>query len=491
MSAQPETFRANGAYRAPPASVVAAPSEPAEVAQAEAYRAKGAYRAVGVAVSPAEPEHPELGQEALHGLAGDVVRVIAPETEADPVAILAHFHVMFGDCVGRTPNVKVGAALHTTNLNVVCVGTSSKGRKGTAAEAIKPLFRSVDELWTRDRVQAGLSSGEGLIWAVRDPIHKKEAVREGKGRAKKVVGYIDVLADEGVTDKRLLLLETEFAGVLRVLDRDGNTLSAIIRQAWDSGTLRTLTKNSPALATDAHIAIVGHVTQDELLRYLDRTESANGFGNRFLWFLVKRSQLLPEGGDLSDAKLVDLRRDVANALEFGRTVGELRRNDAARDRWASIYGELAVGRSGLAGALTSRAEAQTLRLSMIYAILDRSREITVAHLEAALAVWRYVEDSVELIFGDSLGDPMADEILRGLRGSPSGLTRDEIRELFQRHKSSEQIGRALAVLLRAGLANMVVEPTSGRSAERWFAVPRAARKARYAREVMREPGEEG
>ncbi len=395
---------------------------------------------------------------------------------------------MFGDCAGRAPHAKVGAAQHTANLFAVMVGTSSKGRKGTAAEAIKPLFQTVDSDWTRDRLQGGLSSGEGLIWAVRDPISKKEPIREGKGRSKKIVGYQDLMVDGGVADKRLLLLETEFAGVLRVLDRDGNTLSAIVRQAWDTGTLRTLTKNSPAVATDAHIAIVGHITKEELLRYLDRTESANGFGNRFLWFLVKRSKLLPEGGDLSDAKLADLRRDLQAAVDFSRGVGELRRDPTARARWATIYEELAAERAGLAGALTSRAEAQVLRLSVLYALLDRSREIAVAHLDAALAVWRYAEDSVCAIFGDSLGDPVADEILRSLHAAALGLTRDEIRELFARHKSSEQIGRALDALSRAGMARCTAEKTRGRPAERWIAVPQAARKARY---VPREPGEEG
>ena len=38
---------------------------------------------------------------------------------------------------------------------------------------------------------------------------------------------------EGVRDKRLLVFEGEFAQVLRVMRRDGNTLSGILRNAWD------------------------------------------------------------------------------------------------------------------------------------------------------------------------------------------------------------------------------------------------------------------
>jgi hypothetical protein len=88
------------------------------------------------------------------------------------------------------------------------------------------------------------------------------------------------VVDHGVSDKRLMVLEAEFASSLRVLGRDGNTLTAIIRQAWDPGDLRGLTKNSPAEATGAHISIIAHITRDELPRYLDSTESGNGFGNR-------------------------------------------------------------------------------------------------------------------------------------------------------------------------------------------------------------------
>ena len=55
--------------------------------------------------------------------------------------------------------------------------------------------------------------------------------------------------DEGVTDTRLLVVENEFASVLRMTERPGNTLSAILRDAWDARTLQSMTKGSPARAT--------------------------------------------------------------------------------------------------------------------------------------------------------------------------------------------------------------------------------------------------
>jgi hypothetical protein len=286
-----------------------------------------------------------------------------------------------------------------------------------------------------------------------------------------VVGYQDVVEDPGVTDKRLLIVEQEFASTLRVMGRDGNTLSATIREAWDSGDLRILTKNSPARASGAHISIVGHITCDEVLRYLDRTEAGNGFANRFLWACVRRSKLLPDGGRIQEVDFAPLTRSLREAAESARKVVEMKRDDQARALWHKVYPALSQEVPGLLGAVIARAEAQTMRLACVYALLDQSPVVRQEHLQAALAVWRYCEDSARFIFGDTLGDPTADAILRALRRAPDGLTRTEINHLFKGNRSASDIDRALVRLLEMGLA--VSRPdvaTGGRPAERWYAV---------------------
>ena len=65
-----------------------------------------------------------------------------------------------------------------------------------------------------------------------------------------------------------------------------------------------------------------------------------------------------------------------------------------------------------------------------------------------------------------MGDPVADAILQALRQVPAGLTRTDLSSQFGRHKSSEEIGRALGVLQRAQLITYSMEPTGGRPVER-------------------------
>jgi len=320
------------------------------------------------------------------------------------------------------------------------------------------------------KLQGGLSSGEGLIWAVRNPVVKSEPIREG-GRRGAITGYEDVIVDQGIADKRLLVLESEFGSVLKVVSRERNTLSAIIRQAWDTGNLQTLTKNSPAVATGAHISIVGHITRDELRRLISETDMANGLANRFLWLCVRRSKSLPEGGSLRIEDLEPLARRVQTAVEFAQGVDIVRRNDDARAMWREVYPALSEGKPGLLGAATSRAEAQVMRLAMLYALLDGSGVIRKEHLLAGLAMWEYPEQSARYVFGGALGDPVADEIMKELRRRhPEGMSRTDLRDLFGRNKKADQINRALELLFEHHLVR--TEPrqgTGGRPAEYWFA----------------------
>jgi len=301
-------------------------------------------------------------------------------------------------------------------------------------------------------------SGEGIIFHVRDEIY---AMRKGEME----------LTDPGVADKRLLLQEHEFFRVLAAMKREGNALSPLIRDAWDGRwRLETLAKNSPNKATNACVSIVAHITVEELRSALDETAMANGFANRFLFACVKRSKELPFGAALSPETIKRLGATTQAAILPAQRDDVIGMSKPAQVLWREVYSALSRGGEGLLAHITSRAEAQTVRLALIYALLDQAEAIDVAHLEAALAVWKYCEASARYIFGDSLGDREADLILQTLRQNANGMIRREIFRLFGNHVSSGTVTRALGYLLRTGKVRNESQPTSGRPREVWFAV---------------------
>jgi uncharacterized protein DUF3987 len=387
---------------------------------------------------------------ALHGPAGEFVRLIEPHTEADPIVLLIQLLVAFGVAAGRHAHLRIEASHHYPDEFCVLVGASGKGRKGSSWDHVEHLLSTADPDFTSRRLVSGLSSGEGLIAEVRDPLDHNDTTAP--------------------TDKRLLVLEPEFAQVMKVLAREGNTLSPVVRNSWDSKRLQSLVRNAPLRASAAHVGVVAHITKDELLRYLNATELANGFFNRFLLAAVKRSKLLPFGGSLADTNLDRLKHQLTNALHHARTRGELTFDAEARERYSQFYEQLSAPHPGMFGAATGRAEAHTIRLALIYALLDSSPQITRPHLDAALALWRYSRDSTHWVFGDSLGDPTADDIWALAKERAHGISRTEVRDLFSRNKKAREIDRALTALVDAGRLQRTRghDRTTGRPAEIWI-----------------------
>ena len=345
---------------------------------------------------------PKLHADTLHGLAGAIVKAVAPESEADPAGILLTLLAAFGNAVGKGPHFSMNAGVHHTNLFVALVGDSASG-KGQAWSVVQRLMEAADPDWEAEAPVYGLSSGEGLVDRVKD---------EEEEESTDQTPSLFVMR----RSKRLFCVETEFAKPLVSMRREGNTLSPLLRSAWDAQVLEVLTRGKSKLrASDALVSVVAHITPEELEKLLGKSvEVTNGFVNRFLWGCVRRSKLLPEGGDPSvlDAFVEPLREALANA----ETIGRVERDADAKALWAGEYEGLSCARPGAFGMATGRAHAQTLRLSLLYALLDGSDVIRVEHLRAALSLWRYCEASARRIFGLDAASGSGDRCVGG-RGS--------------------------------------------------------------------------
>lgn len=409
-----------------------------------------------------EYSYPELSDDALVGPAGDFVRLVGPETESDRAALLIQFLVATGCAIGRGPHHFVESAHHYPALYAAIVGRTAAARKGTSWAHVRSASLSTSIL-SRSNIATGLASGEGLINHVRDP-------RTEMRRNQKTDELEEVEVESGIADKRLLVVCPEFSQVLKVCAREGNTLSEVIRQAWDVGDLHILSRNAPVRATGAHVAIVAHITSLELEALLTETDIYNGFSNRFLWVCAERSKVLPFGGKVESPAWRSFLHDLPGVIARAQQIGRIEWSGTAVEIWKNVYPVLSAPKLGALGAVISRAEAQVCRLSTLYAALRGSPVLDQQDLTAALAAWTYCEDSARFIFGGRLGNAAGDKILDALREKPDGLTRSEVFKLFGNRISADLLSKILEMLKTEGLVEQLPQPsTGGRPGEIWKA----------------------
>lgn len=412
--------------------------------------------------APATAPWPDpLGDAVRIGVVGKFLDAVESQTEADPAAMVVDLLLRIGNAVHRGPHFAVSGDRHGCNLFGLIVGDTAQGRKGTSSAYPRAIMQRADALWSENCCKNGLSSGEGVVWAVRDPAEIGTDKKTG-----------EPIFDNGASDKRLFVLETEFARTLKSAGRRENTLSPILRQAWEGARLATMTK-VPYCASDSHISLLAHVTKAEFKGLLSDGDVAGGTINRFLFVASRRQRELPFGGHVSDRVLDEIGVIVAQCIDVARRhAGEIHFTEEARAAWPGIYHDLQADERapGMSGQLLGRATAQTRRLAMLFAIAEMSTEVDVQHLRAALEVWRYSRSTIAYVFGTATGNRVADRIIGELRGRPNGMDRSEMFKLFDRHVTAGAINEALALLRTMGLARGETIKTGGRPREIWRAV---------------------
>ncbi len=395
---------------------------------------------------------PATTPEMFPGLLGELTRAATARSEAHPAAVASHVLVMFGNAVGRGPYFYVAETRHGMQEFCLNVGPTATGRKGDARHLAEAIFTTADPAWAENCIRSGLSSGEGLIYHVRDAAM---GIDRKTGE--------EMVVDGGVADKRLLVVESEFSQPLKMFRREGNVLSDVLRDAWDGKrVLATLVKNNPTQATDAHISVIGHTTREDLRTYLADLDIANGLANRFLVVAVERTKLVPSPPRIPEAVRTVLAAEMAAALRHARSVDLLPRTTAAERLWYELYPALSTDRPGLAGALLARGPAHVMRLAALFALLAQATAVDVPHLTAATAWWDYVVESVGIVFTERTGNSVADRIkAEMLPGTTLSLT--QIREqIFAKHVAAGPLRDGLELLRRLGEVSFGRESTNGR-----------------------------
>ncbi|WP_404387400.1 DUF3987 domain-containing protein [Humibacillus xanthopallidus] len=340
-----------------------------------------------------------------YGLLGRNVEAVDPTTEADKAGVLGSLMAGVGVLIGPGPHLQIGNTRHPLLISPLLVGRTGAGRKGEATSSAMIVLRAADpELDTL--TATGLSSGEGLIERIRDPDEGDEGGGPKSRRA-------------GTEDKRLLVIEPEFARAMICATRPGNTLSPVLRAAWDGGPLQVLTRNQ-IRASSSHVAVVGHITPQEFRRRMSARDLAGGTYNRLLPLYVERSKMLPLPPGMSEALKSQLGRELSDAIGRTRGMGKLTLDGDAERLWGEIHADLsALSEDESAwGEFIQRAAPHTLRIAALYAVLDGVDKISEDHLNAAWALVRYSMESAHYLLGDLSGDRKLDKIRKAIDEAP-------------------------------------------------------------------------
>ena len=400
---------------------------------------------------------PQPDPACLYGLVGDVARAGSDGTETNPYAIAANFMAYLSCAVGRNPYLPIGNTWHHARLFVLHIGRSGRGRKGDALSLVLRIDQALRDLSAAHAPQihrGGLSSREGLVALIHDGYKQ---------------GRLDV---EPMEDKRLWVVESEFANVLHQGRRDGNTLSAALRDCWDGVSMKPATKSNRLYATDPHVCLSGAISPGELLTLMKTRELTNGFANRFLMIWAERSQVLPFPKATAQAVVNEIAQRVLDVLKFVAADQQAHRDGLRMElspqaQWR--YGQLYRGElneecaSPVLTALLERRAPMLLRLAMLFALTDSRLRIDMLHIEAAAAWIRHAVASVRYVFVSADEDAQlarvkekANQILEFLKQRGS-VSRQEITvDCFKRHATKQQIDAAVEYLLSTTPASIQV-----------------------------------
>ncbi|WP_406379018.1 DUF3987 domain-containing protein [Streptomyces sp. NBC_00197] len=391
-------------------------------------------------------DRPVLSRKAWHGIAGDILDLVSPHTEADPAGILSTTLATFSCMVGTGRKV-TGPITQPVNVWFILMGETGIGRKGTADNVVASFMADVDEwFWSNCRTPS-LSTGEGLTYSVRDV---------------KIIDHIDGMGvgdnhemEEGLPNvesiKNMLVTSTEFAAVMS--KSQGGTLGPVLRDAWDGKDLAIHTKDAYH-STNPHITVLGHVTPTEFGAKLKSHDMAGGTYNRFLPMFVEMPHELPwpeRPSDYED-RLSEITDRLRMALPFAQEEGVVTFTEDAKQFYISeIYPEYndTQGDSETMKQFTTRRLPYVMRIAAVYALMNEREHVYKEDLEAAKAVVdysiesaRYIEKNITTVSGPSRAkvtlEEDADLLKRALeQAGEEGLTRTHLTQKvfsYRRHR---------------------------------------------------------
>lgn len=335
--------------------------------------------------------------------------------EADPVAILYQAFEIFGSLLGRDIWMTAEGGKIYTNDYLFVVGDKATGRKGTAWDHAKKLF-------IREDASDDISTDE-----FNKAIHGR--VDSGEGMIKAMVGKQTDGTEFSDAPIKFLMQDSEGIALLNKSKIENATLQQNMMKAWDGTGISIGKSKEQIFIRKPHVSFVGHAQPIPLKDALTNNMDYSGFMSRIQFIVVERSRIYFDPPAMPDSILHYHHSYVENALRWARTGRELKFDSQTYDRMRGYY----EGHPGI-----FREHRHVQKKAMMLAALRQSATVTLADLEAAIAMQDFVSACSLYLFKDwgHVGERNEDEekILDFVLENPGVGISEISTKVFSRHK---------------------------------------------------------
>jgi hypothetical protein len=405
-------------------------------------------------------------EDAYYGVLGEIATRHRDQIPLNLVAFYAMLLPAIGSLIGRRAVITVSRDCHYANLFTAIVCGTGKG-KGTCWNIIEHLLKEIDPDSPK-RFHRDAASAQGLIGLVRDASTRMERGKEVK--------------DEGVPDKRCLLIFEEMDTLFVSMNRQGSTLAPVWNMAYDGKTLENNTRQGREKATDPHVSAVCQITEASFEKAVGVVSKglgvSNGLFNRFITVRAQRdpSRKLPRGGEMPDVSdLAEKIRDCLDSLGTTNDAMTVSWHPSTYAAWDAFVDAVDGDHPFLAGlgGVEARLKPNTMRVAMIFAVMDGAQEIMPGHLNAAKSFCLQCIDSSRDLFGSSYKhgrpDRLRERVLEAMECQPKTLTQFHAC-LHRKGYTSSSLRQVLAELTAGGLSlETTMRTEHGKTVSAWSA----------------------
>jgi hypothetical protein len=409
-----------------------------------------------------KPFPPPMTRKAFPGIIGEIVDIAEAQCGVSREAVAMGFLVGMGNILGREFVFAQGN--NHLNMFAVVVGFSEEGGKGMAWNPSESLLRHIDYEWMNKRRYGSFNSGDGIVVVLRN--NRK------------------IPKDRTTLDNRLFIQTEEFSKVLKAINWANNNLEEVLCECWDcKSAINSTNKKDDFFAENPFVSIFGNTTPRALKVYLGILQQENGFGNRFLWPMVRKTRVESFPEDVGWYQHQNVLKHFGEVLEWARKLKEQAppegilmgwANDGVRDLWDSFCKSY----DKISNVLLARRKPIVLRLASNFAVFEKSLKVGVKHLEAGMEHWRYNVDSIDHNFGDDIciTNPKTKAMFWLLQKAPIGpsgspeLSRTALSTgAFRGNQASPvEVQQAFHGLLEAKVARFEMRKGLGRATEMWI-----------------------